>query len=166
VPEGRPTRVPVSQSQLRPLIGQTLSLNISIEEWATTNPSLLICADLINAKKHGGPGDRSGYSPFLSGVQLFLARAGVLGVRYDGVNVLDELLLTNPVPVPWRIEVLTGDGKGTFGDAVELIGRAFASWVPVIRTLKVLGGDVRSRRLDAQLDDVLAWEKQLGSAQV
>jgi hypothetical protein len=25
VPEGRPTRVPVSQSQLRPLIGQTLS---------------------------------------------------------------------------------------------------------------------------------------------
>jgi hypothetical protein len=141
-----------------------LRLNLSIEKWAETNPPLLVCADLINAKKHGGPGDRSAYAPFLSGVQLlFPPQAGVLGMRYDGVNVLDELLMTNPVPVPWRIELWTGDGKGTLGDAVELIGRAFASWVPVIRNLKVLGADVRSRRLDAKLDDVLAWQSGLAS---
>jgi hypothetical protein len=141
-----------------------LSLSISIEKWAETNRPLLVCADLINAKKHGGPGNRSGYAPFLSGVHLILAHAGVLGMRYDGVNLLDEFLVTNPVPVPWRVEVWTSDGKGTLGDAVELIGRAFASWVPVIRTLKVLGSDVRSRRLDAQCEDVLAWERQLAPA--
>lgn len=126
-----------------------LRVSPDIEDWADGNPALLVCADLVNAKKHGGNDNRSGYAPVLSGVKFDTSKNGPIGVQYDGSIKESDLLVTLPIPVANEVEILTGDGKATLGDAVELICNAFISCVPLIQKLKVLGpGDPESRRLN------------------
>jgi HAMP domain-containing protein len=120
----------------------------SIKAFAEANGALLVCADLINAKKHGGMNNYSGFSPYLSGIKLNTSKSGVLGIRFDGGLQETDLLVTHTDPVPWRVEILTGDGKGTLGNAVDVIEAAFRAWLPLITDLGFLSAaDPETSRL-------------------
>jgi len=49
--------------------------------------------------------------------------------------------VTNPVPIPFRVDILVGDGESGKGNAVAFIYNAFQEWVPLIRELGILDAD-------------------------
>ena len=59
-------------------------------------------------------------------------------------NLLRGIVATKPEPVNWRIDVISGDGKYCFGNAVVVITRGFGYLIQVIHQLGVLGDDSRS----------------------
>jgi hypothetical protein len=99
---------------------------------------LLLCADLYNSHKHYDDCNRSGYQPFLNGVQFDGSAAGELGIRYDGKRKIGEIAVTNRLPVPFRIEIHSQNQPVNFGDAVITVGRAFKYWIPLIRQMELL----------------------------
>ena len=123
-----------------------------IEKEAGKSLNLLLCADLTNTKKHGKLNrPRTKYLPILNGISLDTQRSGVIGIKYDGASKSGDIVAANPEPVPCRIEILSGDGKYCFGDAVVVITRGFGHWTPFIRQLGVLGDDSESRWISDNL---------------
>jgi hypothetical protein len=118
----------------------------SIEAIAKKSPNLLLCADLYNTKKHSElDGPRTKYTPILNGVSLDTSKSGVIGIKYDGKeSKTGDIVTTNPEPVPWHIEILSGDGKYCFGDAVVVVTRGFGYWIPIIRQLGILDDEPES----------------------
>lgn len=130
--------------------------SLDVERIATESEALRICADLANTKKHGACEQRSGLNPRLGivpensetdgvGVVEFDTDAcGVVELFYQGATKEKELLVTEPVPIPFRVDILLGDGKSGKRDAVGFIYDAFyRHWVPVIRELGLLESDDR-----------------------
>lgn len=134
---------------------KTKGATVDIEGTIKRSKALQVCADLANQKKHGRNENRSGLDPQLgvltdSGeadgeglVRFDTSKSGVLEWFYDGPTNRKELLVTDPVPIPYQVEVLVDDGKPTLGDAVELIHRAFCDWLPLIKELGILASDDR-----------------------
>jgi hypothetical protein len=134
----------------------------TIEEAAKLCMPLLLCADLYNSHKHYDDCNRSGYQPFLNGVQLDGSKAGTLGIRYDGTRKIDEITVSNPTPVPFRIEVQSRNQPVDFGDAVVMIGRALNYWIPLVRQMELLSP---SNAVDkAILDDLAVVEAAVKNA--
>ena len=50
-------------------------------------------------------------------VHFDLGNSGVCEVFYNGATKRKEVLVTNPVPVAFRVDVLVDDGKSTSGAA-------------------------------------------------
>ncbi len=126
-----------------------LGCSPTVEELADACMPLKVCGDLIDSKKHGGGSNGSGYSPKVSGISL--PTNGLLAIRYDGGLKAGEFLVTKPDPMPYTIEIVSGDGKFTFGPAVDVICKAFEQWRVLIENLDLLGGSdgesVQLRRL-------------------
>jgi hypothetical protein len=120
--------------------------------WANSNRTLQICGDIGNHKKHGHNQNRSGLNPELvPEISFDTSRSGLLEFYYDGATKQRELLVSNPVPIPYRVDV--ADGSGTvIGDATNIIRTGFDHWLPVIRSLGILAGTGRD---DVALRDVL-----------
>lgn len=79
------------------------------------------------------------------------SRSGLLEFYYNGATKQRELLVSNPVPIPHRVDV--ADGTGTvIGDAATIIRAGFDYWLPLIRSLGVLAG---AGHEDVALRDVL-----------
>jgi hypothetical protein len=117
---------------------RSLTISPTIEELVAGNLALLLCSDLINAKKHGECKNRSGYGPRLGGLRIDINGNGAVAMRYDGAAKEDEILVTHRVPVPFQVEIISGDGRGTFGNAAEVIEKAFDVWRQVICQLGIL----------------------------
>ncbi|MBI3409483.1 MAG: hypothetical protein HY040_14170 [Planctomycetes bacterium] len=111
-----------------------------VDAWAKTNEDLLVCADLANWKKHGRTENRSGLSPKLTGVAYDTSRSGPLEMFYDGAIKEEELLVTNPVPIAYRVEMAYSDGRKIL-DAVEVVHLGFRHWIPFIQKHRILGDD-------------------------
>jgi len=124
--------------------------------------NLLLCADLYNAKKHGKLNHpRTTFSPTLSGVSFDTSKSGVVGIYYDGkASKMGDFLATNPEPVPYRVKILSGDGKVCFGDAVVVITRGFGYWIPLIRQLGILMEDLESKWIAENLSRIEEYIKQ------
>lgn len=135
----------------------------TIEDAAKLSLPLLLCADLYNTHKHYDDCNRSGYQPFLNGVRFQTADAGAVGIRYDGARKIAELLVTKPSPMPFCIEILSGNLNVEFGDAVVVIGRAFRHWLPLIRQMGLLSPSGVADK--AILDDLASFEEELDKAQ-
>lgn len=121
--------------------------SLDIEAIAQQSKNLMICADLANKKKHGGSDNRSGIDPTLGLVNFDLSRSGPCELFYDGGKRDKELLVTNPVPIFYRVDVETCQGA-VVGDALQIIRNAFDDWLPCIKQLGILAGsDGESRRL-------------------
>lgn len=126
-----------------------------IEEAAELCLPLLLCADLYNTHKHYDDCNRSGYQPFLNGVQFDTSQAGVCGISYDGTRVKGDMTVSKPIPVPIRIEVHSRNHPVNFGDAVIVVGRAFCYWIPLIRQIDLLSPSaVRDEAILHDLDVV------------
>jgi hypothetical protein len=121
----------------------------AIEEIAAADSALLICGDLIDSKKHGGRSNRSGYAPCVG--EIGIRPNGKMGIKYDGALKLSEIRVMNPDPVSFTVEIITGDGKGTLGPAMDVVRKAFEPWRVVIDELDLLGASdgesVQLRRL-------------------
>jgi hypothetical protein len=128
------------------------------DAWANSDRSLQICGDIGNHKKHGHNQNHSGVNPWLVPEIVFdTSRSGLLEFYYNGATKQRELLVSNPVPIPYRVDV--ADGAGTvIGDAATIIRAGFDHWLPLIHQLSVLAG---AGQEDAALRDVLlpgqAW---------
>ncbi len=120
---------------------------VGIEALVNQSVHLQVCSDLANEKKHGRTENRSGVSPKLSLVKFNTSMNGTLEFFYDGVSKEKELLVTNPVPIPYTVDILINDGKESLGDAVEYICKAFDCWLPTIRQLDIVKKDDSERKL-------------------
>ena len=120
--------------------------HINVEKIALQNKYLLICADLANNKKHGGMDNRSGLGPKLDEVSFDTSKSGMLELFYEGDSKEKVLLVTNPVPISYSVNILTNNGQ-SLGDAVGIISKAFIVWLPVIQQLNILSGNAEGRKL-------------------
>jgi hypothetical protein len=131
----------------------------SVEEWAKLSLPLMLCADLYNTHKHYDDCNRSGHKPFLNGVAFDGSKAGAWGIYYNGARKTGDLLVTNRMPVPMRVELHSGTQPVDFGDAVIVIGNGFRHWIPVIRGMGLLAPNGLEDR--AILDDLANMEAQV-----
>ena len=120
-----------------------------VEDHAESSVELLIAADLINTKKHGGVHNRSGMYPYISLVSYDTSNSGVVEFWYRGDLKETTLLVTEPNPIPFRVPIWQGDGSWhrlddrqddgkRIGDAAEVLMRGFVHWLPLMESLGVL----------------------------
>ena len=111
----------------------------AVEEWAKKSPELLICCDLTNEKKHGDNENRSGCKPTLAEVEFDTSQSGQIEYYCDRAIGAKELVVSNPVPITYRIPVWPDGGREVpIGEAIEIIERAMKHWVPLVRKLGLL----------------------------
>jgi len=147
--------------KLRDTAANGIQIEVSIEKMVEKSLNLLLCADLYNMKKHGELNrPRTTYSPILNGVSFDASKSGVIGINYNGASKMGDILATNPEPVPYRVEILSGDGKTRFGDAVVVITRGFGYWIPLIRQLGILKDEPESKWITENLNRVEEYIKQ------
>lgn len=114
-----------------------------VERWANSSRDLQICGDIGNHKKHGHNRNGSGIKPQLIPEVIFdTSHSGVVEFFYDGATKHRELLVTDPLPLRFRVDVADGD-RTVIGDAVAIIRVGFGHWLPLIRQLGVLDGSGR-----------------------
>jgi len=118
-------------------------LNFNVEAKAAKCRALLICADLANWKKHGENRNRSEIDPRVETVKFDTSKSGGIELYYDGATKHQELLVANPVPISYRVDVLADGGNTNLGNAVDVIDRGFSDWLPMIMTLGILSADNR-----------------------
>lgn len=121
--------------------------NADVEAFAKASQNLLICADLANKKKHGGNENRSNLTPDVGNVNFDTSKSGPIEFFYSGAGKDKELLVANPAPIPFTVELLIHDGTASLGDAVEIIHQAFVVWLPLIQKLGILSGDDNETKL-------------------
>lgn len=114
---------------------------IDLDAIADQSANLLVTADLANKKKHGRNENRSKLDPRLDLVAFDTGEVGSIEFYYDGAMKDKELIVTNPVPIPFAVDVLIQDGNAVLGDAREIINNALLDWLPVIQQLGILSGD-------------------------
>jgi len=131
----------------------------TIEEAAEFSLPLLLCADLYNTHKHYTDCNRSGYQPFLSGVQFDTSKAGTCGIQYDGARKTGDITVSRPDPVPIRAAILSRNTPVDFGDAVVNVTRAFNHWIPLVRQMELLSPNDRGDK--AILDDLAEVEQTI-----
>ena len=112
-----------------------------VDAYARSNADLRLCADLANWKKHGRSENVSGRSPRLEFVKFDTSRCGMVEYFYNGATKQKELLVTNPVPIPFAIPVFEGQGESEIGDCLGITSRALTYWLPLLQRLKVLDGE-------------------------
>jgi hypothetical protein len=123
------------------------NLSLDIEKLAESSVPLQVCADLANRKKHGRFENRSGLYPWLDKVSFDTSKNGLVELFYDGSSKEKELLVTNPVPIAYTVDILVGDGKKSLGNAVDYIGQAFNFWLPIIRQIGIFTDDPEGKKL-------------------
>lgn len=121
---------------------KTTNQSIDLNAVADNSTNLLIAADLANKKKHGRNEDRSKLDPQLDLVTFDFSNSGAIELYYDGAMKDKAVIVTNPVPVPFTLEV-RGRGDIVLGEAREIINNALIDWLPVIQQLDVLAADDR-----------------------
>jgi hypothetical protein len=128
------------------------------EAWANSNRDLRICADIGNHKKHGHNQNVSGLNPKLVPEIVFdTSKNGLLEYYYNGATKHSELLVSKPVPIPYRVDIVDGAGKN-IGDAASIIRTGFDHWLPLIQKLGILSA---SSREDAELRTILFPDQAL-----
>lgn len=114
-----------------------------IEEIINKSMELMVCSDLANRKKHGRSDNRSGFYPKLNvEVEFDTSKNGVLEFFYNGVLREKELLVTNRVPISYKVEILKENGNVLSNDAVEYISQAFNRVLPIVEHLEVLDQEI------------------------
>lgn len=125
---------------------------VDVEHEAEQCKPLLICADLTNRKKHGGDGSRSGLNPRVDLVEFDLSQSGVIELFYDGALKNKELFVEHPVPIDYRVRLMSDDPNDSDMNVLDILKKAFAGWLPLLSN--VLVGDehevVRLRELIEQ----------------
>ncbi len=125
---------------------------VDTNAWANGSRDLQICEDIGNHKKHGHNQNFSGLRPQLAPTVAFdTSQSGLLENYYNGAIKHWVLLVTNPIPIPYRVDVSEGAGA-VIGNAADTIHAGFEHWLPLIKQLGVLDGGGRE---EAALRDVL-----------
>jgi len=120
--------------------------------WANSNRNTQLCGDIGNHKKHGHNQNFSGRSPKIAdGVELDVSQSGVIELYYNGATKLRELLVSEPSPIPFRINVVDST-NAVIGNSTDIIRDGFDHWLPLIDQLGILAGGGKD---DVTLREVL-----------
>jgi hypothetical protein len=120
---------------------KSIKCSIDLDAYANAHANLLVCADLANMKKHGCNENRSKLNPRLGPIYFDTSKSGSAELYYDGAMKDKELIVANPVPIPFRVDVLVGETETVLGDAFEIINKGLLDWLPVIKDLALLNGE-------------------------
>ncbi len=115
--------------------------SVDIKALISKSKGLRVCADLTNKKKHARNENRSGLDPTLGLVEFDTSRSGPLEFFYNGATKDKELIVSNPVPIPYKVNIVADKGEPALGDAVLVIYEAFKDWLPIIKTMGALDSD-------------------------
>jgi hypothetical protein len=113
-----------------------------IETFVRGSHNLCICGDLANRKKHGGSDNLSRLDPEIESVAFDTSKSGWLVLYYNGATKEKELLVSEPVPIPFTVEMAAPSGQAR-PDAVAVIHDGFRHWLPLMQRLGVLAGSDR-----------------------
>jgi hypothetical protein len=113
---------------------------VDVDHIAKLRNDQLVCADLANKKKHGRNENRSKLDPHLGLVSFDTSNNGAIEMYYDGAMKDKELIVAEPVPISYSVDILDQD-KTVIGDARVIINRGFNGWLPLIRQLGILSAD-------------------------
>lgn len=127
-------------------LARIASANMDINSHARKSQELLICADLINMKKHGNHDNQSGVNPRLTETHFDTSESGLIEFQYDGGLKEASILVEMPRPIKLWIDVYSvsmgdqdnSDNKIHKGMAQELIWKGFKHWWPLIDDLGIL----------------------------
>lgn len=111
---------------------------VELDAVANQSTNLLVVADLANRKKHGRSENRSKLDPHLDLVAFDTSRSGPIEFYYDGAMKEKELIVTNPVPIPFTVDILAQEGNTVLGDARQIINNALLDWLPMVQQLGIL----------------------------
>lgn len=115
---------------------------------AGRSTNLLVAADLANRKKHGRNKNRSQLDPRLDLVAFDTSRSGPIEFYYEGAMKDKELIVTNPIPIPFTVDILVLDGNAVLGDARQIINDGLLDWLPIVQQLGILStSDPETRAL-------------------
>ena len=97
--------------------------------------------------------NRSQLDPHVGLVSFDTSKSGAIEMYYDGAMKDKELIVTNPMAIPYSVEILAHDDS-VIGDAREIINDGFKDWLPAIRQLGILSAsDRETEALRSILDD-------------
>lgn len=116
------------------------NLQIDVDQVVKQSRDLLVCADLANKKKHGRNENRSQLDPRLGLVSFDTSKSGAIEMYYDAAMKDKELIVANPVPILYSVDILDHN-EAAIGDARVIINRGFNAWLPLIRQLHILSAD-------------------------
>lgn len=113
-----------------------------VEAHAAALPEMLVCADLANFKKHGGPlkSPRCDWEPRLGPEVVFdLSKSGLIEMYYDGARKRTALYVSESQPIPTYLPVLVNDGSACLRDDFGRIARnCVIHWNQLIQAWKLL----------------------------
>ncbi|MGV3606656.1 MAG: hypothetical protein ACO1RA_09610 [Planctomycetaceae bacterium] len=118
-------------------LSKATKAGLNLDDIARQSTELLIAGDLANKKKHGRSDNRSRLNPELSLVKFDTSRSGEIEFYYDGVMKDKELIVANPIPIPFSVDILVRADKEVYGDASAVLFQAFKWWLPTIERLGV-----------------------------
>jgi len=133
------------------IVIRTKNKSVSVDSVINNNIELQVCADLANSKKHGALGTRSGLFPKLGLVTFDMSKSGVLEFFYKGDAKQKVLIVSNPVPIPYHVDIISDNGNKTLGNSVNYIWEAFKHWWPLISDLDILSSCAEGKFLKTQL---------------
>jgi len=102
-------------------------IKVNAESVVDDSLNLKVCADIANSKKHGRSSNRSGLSPTLSLVKFDTSNSGTIEFYYEGDIKNKILLVTNPIPIPYTVDIMINNEQGTLGNAVKYFSQA-SNW--------------------------------------
>jgi hypothetical protein len=109
-----------------------------LEGIADKSTALRVCADLANQKKHGRSENRSNLNPCLDLVVFDTSKNGSVELYYDGAMKDKEVIVANPNPIPYTVDVLINGDSTVLGDARQIIDNGLTDWLPVVQQLGLL----------------------------
>lgn len=129
-----------------------------IEGIAKESTPLLLCADLFNFKKHGElSSPRTPYRPIFSGLGWANPKGHeAQALRIDGATKQHEFLYHEPVPRPWRCEIISAKQDWNFGHAVVVIALAMQPWIHVL-----MQSDILKPRSDREVAHIIEGRNRL-----
>ena len=122
-----------------------VGMTLDVEGCASNDMHLMVCSDLANRKKHGESRNRSGCYPRLNEqIELDTSQSGLLEFYYNGVRREKELIVSKPVPIPYRIEIQKDDGTVLSDNAVIYLTEAFRTFLKIIDAIGFWENDPES----------------------
>lgn len=122
-----------------------------LNKYLHSRPDILVCSDLINWKKHGLIGEKSGQMPHVGGVHFDLSNSGIVDACYDGAAKEACITVSIPEPISFSVDIVDSaicdpysiippSPESIIDDAYTLFRRALLEYKQIANESGILNG--------------------------